>query len=126
MGYADPNSQVRRENFAGEAGGAATTEYSKFRSFQRMKLKNVHAVVTVAGTAAGHKLDVFHGTTSVASISLGTSAAGATAKADGAGPGLDIIVESLAQLSVKTGADATGKAHVVYEYEVLHDAVQTQ
>jgi hypothetical protein len=126
MGYSDPNSTVRREHFAGEAGGAATTEYGKFRSFQKAKLKNVHAAVTVAGTAAGHKLDVFHGTTSIASIALGTSAAGVLASADSAGPGLDRELASMDQISVKSGADTVGKAHVIFEYEVQHDAVQTR
>jgi len=81
MTYADPNATVRREYFAGEAGGGATTEYGKFRSFQKARLKKVHAVVTVAGTATTHKLDVYHGTTSISSISLSTAAAGGTAAA---------------------------------------------
>jgi hypothetical protein len=125
-GYTEPNALVRREQFGGETTAGATTESCKFRSFQKMKLKNVHAVVTVAGTATTHKLDVFRGTTSVASISLGTSAIGATAKADSSGPGLDLAYAALEQLSVKTGADATGRAQVVYEFEVDHDAVRTK
>lgn len=120
-GYSDPNSTLRRENFAGEAGGAATTEYGKFRSFQKAKLKAVHAIVTTQGTAAGHKLDVYHGTTSVGTIALGTSAAGTIAHS----ATLNRELASMDQVSVKTGADAAGKAAVVYEYEVLHDAVQT-
>lgn len=121
MTYADPNATVRRENFAGEAGGGATTEYCKFRSFQKARLKKVHAVVTVAGTATTHKLDVFHGTTSISSISLGTSIAGVTASS----ATLNEELAALDQISVKTGADAAGKAHVIYEYQTHHDAVQT-
>ena len=121
MTYADPNATVRRENFAGEAGGGATTEYGKFRSFQKARLKKVHAVVTVAGTATTHKLDVYHGTTSISSISLSTAAAGGTASSST----LNEELASLDQISVKTGADAAGKAHVIYEFHMHHDAVQT-
>lgn len=125
-GFSEPNAVIRREHDAGEAGGAATTEYGKFRSFQKAKLKNVHAAVTVAGTAAGHKLDVFRGTTSVGTIALGTSTAGTLAKADSVGVGMNLDMASMEQISVKTGADTVGKAHVVYEFEVLHDAVRTK
>jgi hypothetical protein len=121
-GFSEPNAVVRREYFGGEAGGGATTTYSKFRSFQKARLKRVIAAVTVAGTATAHKLDVFHGTTSIGSIALGTSAAGVVAQSA-------ILNEDLAamdQVSVKTGADATGKAEVVYEYHVHHDAVRSK
>jgi hypothetical protein len=119
--YSEANASVRRENFAGEAGGGAATEYAKFRSFQKAKLKAVHAAVTVAGTAAGHKLDVYHGTTSIGSIALGTSAAGVLADS----ATLNEALASMDQVSVKTGADTVGKAHVIYEYEVDHDAQVT-
>ena len=121
MSYDDANSVIRREGFAGEAGGAATTEYTKFRSFQAAKLKKAHAVVTTAGTTTGHGLGVYHGTTSIGSITLGTAAAGATA----ASATLDRALAACDQVSVKTLADATGKAHVIFEYEVLPDAVKT-
>lgn len=121
-GYTEPNATVRREFFGGEAGGAATTSYSKFRSFQKGRLKRVYAVVTVAGTNAGHKLDVFHGTTSIGTIALGVSAVGVTASS----AILNEELLSLDQISVKSGADITGKAEVVYEYHVHHDAVKTK
>jgi hypothetical protein len=122
MGYSDPNFTVRREQFAGETTAGATTESCKFRSFQKARLKKVHAVVTTAGTATTHKLDVLHGTTSIGTIALSTSTAGSIAGS----ATLDRELASLDQVSVKTGADATGKAHVVYEFEVLPDAVQTK
>lgn len=125
MSYSEPNAAVRREFFAGEAGGAATTEYTKFRSFQKAKLKNVHIAVSVLGTATAHKFDVFHGTTSFATIAVSTAAVGSLLKADSSGPGLDRELASMDQVSVKSGADTVGKAHVIYEYEVQHDAVQT-
>lgn len=121
MTYADPNATVRRENFAGEAGGAATTEYCKFRVFQKSLLKKAHAVVTTAGTAAGHKLDVYHGTSSIGTIALSTSTAGVSATS----ATLNEELAALDQISVKTGSDQTGKAHVIYEYQTRHDAVQT-
>ena len=116
--YDSPNHTVRNEHFAGEAGGGATTEYVKFRRFQKARVKAVHAVVTVAGTNAGHGFDIYNGTTSVATISLGTSAAGASAKLT-----VDFDVAALGQISVKTLVDATGKAHVIYESENLPDGV---
>lgn len=121
MAYDDPDFSIRREYFAGEAGGGATTEYGKFRSFQAARLKAVHAVVTTAGTATTHKLDVYHGTSSIGSIALSTAAAGVTATSGA----LNAALAALDQVSVKTGADAVGKAHVVFEYEVTADAVQT-
>lgn len=121
MSYDNPNNTVRREHHAGEAGGGATTEYGKFNSFQKMKLKKVHAVVTTAGTAAGHGFGVYHGTTSIGAIALSTSAAGVTASSGA----LDTTVASMAQVSVKSLADVVGKAHIVYEYEVLPEAVQS-
>jgi hypothetical protein len=124
MGYSDPNYQVRREHIATTVAGA-TTEGCKFRSFQKMRLKNVHVAVVTAGTAAGHGLDLYRGTTSVGTISLGTNTAGYTASMDTAGAGLDLTYASMEQASVKSLVDATGVAQVVYEYEVLPDASQT-
>lgn len=120
MAYDDPDFQVRREHFAGEAGGAATTEYGKFRSFQKMRLNAVHAAVTVAGTATTHKFDILQGTASIGSIALSTAAAGVVASAV-----LNADIDALGQISVKSGADQAGKAHIVYEYEVLPGAVQS-
>jgi hypothetical protein len=126
MSYSDPNHTVRREHFAGATTAGATTTGLKFRSFQAMRLKNVHVAVLVAGTATTHKLDVMKGTTSVGTIALSTNTAGYTASADTSGPGLDVDFASLTdELSVKSGADATGTAQVIYEFEVLPSAVPT-
>ncbi|MBF0131798.1 MAG: hypothetical protein HQL75_04320 [Magnetococcales bacterium] len=121
MSYSDPDFQVRREHCAGEVGGAATTEYARFASFQKARLKQVHAVVTTAGTTTGHGLDVYSGTTSIGSITLGTSAAGVS----GSSGALDATMAAMGRFSVKSLADAAGKAVVVYEYEVTPDAVQS-
>ena len=121
MNYDHPNYIVRRENFAGEAGGGATTEYAKFRAFQAARLKKVHVAVTTAGTATGHGFDVYHGTTSIGTIALSTSAAGVV----GHSALLDRTLATMDQVSVKSLADAVGKAHVIYEYEITPDAVQS-
>lgn len=118
MGYSDPNFTVRRED-CGAAGGAATTEYNKFATFQKKRLKKVHALVTLAGTATAHKFDVYHGTTSIGTIALSTSTAGSV----GHSGLLDRTVDTMEQISVKSGADAVGTALIVYEYEVTPDAV---
>lgn len=58
MSYADANFTITREAIFTTTAGA-TTEGAKFRSFQRAKLKKVHAAVLVAGTNAGHGYDEF-------------------------------------------------------------------
>lgn len=122
MGYSAANSTVRREHAPTiPAGGAATTSYNKFRSFQRHKLVKAHAVVVVAGTNVGHGFDVYSGTSSVGRITLGTLAAGAKVSS-----GLiNVAVESLDEISIKSLVDATGTAQVIFEYQVLPDAVQS-
>ncbi len=118
--YSDANCTVRREADRITVAGA-TTEGAKFRMFQKFKLKKVHAAVITAGTAAGHGYDVYHGTTSIGTISLGTSAAGVSASS----AALNREIGSLEQVSVKSLADIVGVAHIVYEFEVQHDATQS-
>lgn len=118
--YNDANAKERRE-YAAIAAAGATTEACKFRSFQKMKLKSVHACSVIAGTATTHGYDVYHGTTSIGTIALSTSAAGVVAHSNL----LNEAVASMEQVSVKSLADATGSAHIVYEYQVDHDALQT-
>jgi hypothetical protein len=120
MAYDDPDFTIRREADRITVAGA-TTEGAKFRSFQAMRLKKVHAAVITAGTATTHGYNVFHGTTSIGTIALGTSAAGVTASS----ALLDEAVAAMEQVSVKSLADADGVAHIVYEYEVTPGAVQS-
>lgn len=101
------------------AAAGATTERCKFRNFMAIRLKKVHATVVIAGTSTAHGYNVFHGTTSIGAIALGTSTAGVTASS----ALLDENVESMEQVSVKSLADAVGSAHIVYEYESQPDAV---
>lgn len=120
MSYDSPNNTVRREVDRITVAGA-TTEGAKFRSFQALKLKKVHASVITAGTATTHGYDVYQGTASVGTIALSTSTAGVLASS----AALNLNIASMEQISVKSLADATGVGHIVYEFEVRHDSVQS-
>lgn len=121
MSYDDPNATLQRERYAGEAGGGATTDYGKFRMYQKGLIKNVHAVVTTAGTVAGHGFDVYVGTSSVGTLAIGTAAAGSIVSAGD----IEAAYASLDELKVTSLADATGKADIVFEINVDHDATHT-
>lgn len=110
---------MNRQCRDGIAAAGATTEAVKFRNFMAMRLKKVHATVVIAGTATTHGYDVYHGTTSIGTIALSTNTAGVTASS----ALLDRDIESMEQVSVKSLADATGSAHIVYEFEHQQDAV---
>jgi hypothetical protein len=120
MGYDNPEYQIRRTACYETAAGNGAVG-AKFASFQKLRLKAAHAIVTTAGTSAGHTLTIKNGTTALGTMTLGTSAAGVTASVTG----LDSTVESLAQLTATNGTDATGKALVVYEYEVHPDTTES-
>jgi len=119
MGYSDPNFTVRREAAVPPTTAGATTEGAKFRSFQAMRLKKAHFGVTIAGTATDHGYNIFHGTTSIGAVVVGTGAIGAAVHS----AALDETVGSMEQVSVKSLADVVGAVQVVYEYEVTPDAV---
>ncbi len=120
MAYDDPDFQIRRERDAITVAGA-TTEGAKFRLFQAARLKKVHAAVITAGTSTAHGYDVYHGTTSIGTIAVGTSTAGSVAHS----ALLNETIASMDQMSVKSLADVVGVAHIVYEYEITADAVQS-
>lgn len=113
--YTDPTYADVREQAGAVAGGAATTAYAKFRSFSALKLLRVNAHVTVAGTATDHGFDVYIGTSSVATIPLGTSAAGVDVEV--AIPVALQAVPAKADISVKSLADTVGKADITYEFK---------
>lgn len=119
--YDSPDFTIRREQCMTPAAAGATTESNKFRHFQAIRLKKVHAAVITAGTSTAHGYNVFQGTTSVGAITLGTSAAGAVASS----ALLNLDVASMEQLSVKSLADVVGVAQIVYEFEVRPDAVES-
>lgn len=121
MAYDEANFTVRREHACPPTSAGATTEGAKFRQFQKFLLKRAHAAVITAGTAAGHGYDVYVGTTSVGTIALGTSGTNVTASS----AVLNQNVSSLQQVSVKSLADATGVAQIVYEYEMQQDGTRS-
>lgn len=118
--YTSPDYQINREACVGEIGGAASTVYGKFHAFAKIKLKAVHVRVTVAGTSATHAINVYIGTASVASTTLGTSTAGVTATI-----AVGSNVNSLQAVELKTGDDAAGKVVASYEYEYQQGASMT-
>lgn len=118
-GYTDTNANVRREFFAGEIGGAAATTYAKFRQYMKFRLRRVHYASTVLGGTT-HKVDVYHGTNSI--FSLGVGALPVESKMSSAL--INEVVDSLEQVSLRTGPDAVGKGECIIEFETLWDAPQ--
>jgi hypothetical protein len=119
--YTDPNSNVVRQYpHPDQAGGGATTEYCKFRTFMKAKILGVHLFVATAGTATDHKFDILHGTTSIGSFELSTATAGVSTSFV---PTSEITLSPGDTLTLKSGADAKGKAEVIYEYQVTPDAM---
>lgn len=117
-GYDSTLALKPEQFFAGEAGGAATTEYAKFRTAWKIKLRRAALTVTTAGTVTGHGYDLMHGTTTVASVVVGTGTAGVSTS-------IDVTDRDIAAgevLSIKTKADQAGKVHVTWVYENYHDA----
>lgn len=110
MAYDSPEFLIDREYSAAAAAGA-TTEYAKFRAFAASTLEKVAAVVVTAGTNTGHGYDVYVGTASVGTIALGTKTAGQSVTAT-----VNAAVPALGQFSVKSLADATGAADIVYTF----------
>ncbi|MBF0212372.1 MAG: hypothetical protein HQM00_02270 [Magnetococcales bacterium] len=122
MGYMDPNHRVVREHHTATSTAGATTAGPAMRVFQKTIVKGVHAIAKVAGTVAGHGFDVYNGTSSIGTLSLGTAAAEATASATLTG---DTTIPAFGTLSVKSLADATGTAQFIFETQVAMDAVQS-
>lgn len=121
MSYNSPNATVRRE-WSDETTAGSGAVSAKFRSFQKVKLIAAHAYVNTAGTSAasGHTPILKHGTTSIGQFALATDVANTKVSVT-----LNRDIPSGELLSITNGTDATGKAQIVYEYEVYHDAVHT-
>ena len=117
--YDNANSSLRREYAIETAAGNAAVS-AKFAQFQQFRLVAVHTHITVAGTSAGagNSLVLRHGTTVLGTFTLGTNTVRSTQSLDTA----DRVVESLQDLTVTNGTDATGRAIVVYEYQTLPTA----
>jgi len=118
--YDHANHLVRREHSITPVAGA-TTQSSKMRTFQALKLKAVHFTVVTAGTNAGHGYTINHGTTSVGTVSLGTNVAGYTASVDMD----DQAITAGETFNVLSLVDATGVADAVFEYETDKAALVT-
>ena len=110
MSYDSADHIVCRE-YSAVATAAATTEFAKYRSFAAATLRNAAAVVLIAGTSSVHAYDVYVGTSSVGTIPLGTKTAGETVSV-----AINAQIPALGQFSVKSVADATGSAAIVYDY----------
>jgi len=129
MAYDNATYIARQGDSCGEAGGGATTQYAKFAAFTAALAFSAQLTVSTAGTAAGHGFSIIRisgtATSTLATTTLGTAAAGTTtnvALATAAG-GLALTQgDILAALSL---TDATGKAAVAYEYGVSPGASVT-
>lgn len=115
MAYDQTDFTLKRERVHITTAGNATVS-GKFTSFATLLLKRMNAMVITAGTSAttGNKVDLYVGTASVASITLGSDVAG-TLEAN-------VDLTALAAVAVgtpvsfKNGTDATGVASVTLEY----------
>jgi len=121
MGYDNPNALINREISRNDAGGTATTEYAKFRAHQKGILKNIHLVVTTAGTIDAHAFEVTVGTATVATMTCGTQTAGSIISLGDT----EQAVAAMEAVALVSKADEDGVVDVVYEYNVDHDAVNT-
>lgn len=127
MPYDHPNYITRREISMGETAAGSGTVHTKYANFQRLRLKSVQGVITVAGTSTspGHALTLrtITGTTttSVGLLALGTGVAGAVVSSGA----LNLAVEPGTHLTLTNGTDGTGRCIPVFETEIFADAVQT-
>lgn len=122
MPYDSPNATLQREIHRPDAGGAGTTDYAKFRAWQKGILKNVHLVVTTAGTADAHAFELVVGAGTVATMTCGTQTAGSIISLGDT----EQAVASMESVKLVSKADVVGVVDVVYEYNVDHDAPHTE
>ena len=124
--YDAPNYAVHRERSATVA--AATSSFAHFNFFQKSRVRAVHAIVLVAGTATATSADAAlevsiygpSGTTSIANLAYGTHTAMHLLHAT-------VTATVAANNGVRFAKllDATGVTGVYVEYEVLPDASQS-
>lgn len=77
-------------------------------------IRNVRGVVVTAGTTSTHAYTIRKGTTSLGSISLGTSAAGVSATSGD----LNAALTAGDEFNILKSDDATGVAHFAMEVEI--------
>jgi hypothetical protein len=81
-------------------------------------VRNVMAVVHVAGTSAGHGHTIRVGTNSIGTLAMGTTAINGTVSSGD----LKQKVSKGQVLNFLNGTDATGVSHVSIEYQIAYDA----
>ena len=117
--YDHPNNIVTRESHQTTVAGNASILY--FRHYQKMRLKAVHLAIAVAGTATTNTFIAKSGTTALGTFAMTTSTQGVTSSIDVT----DTDVAALGELSVLGGADATGVADIIWEFQVLPGATRS-
>lgn len=117
MRYDHPNFTIRREYTAPTVAGAGVVS-ARFATFQRIKVKALHAVVLIAGTATNNGLTVMHGTKTLAVVVIGTTPVGGHVTAL-----VQESVEEFGVLNCTNGADTQCVCQVIYEYEVKQDTL---
>lgn len=124
--YDDPQYTNHMHAGGGEAGGGATTQYSKFCAFTAQQAFSAQFTVTTAGTATTHLFSVLKisgtATTTLATTTLGTAAAGTTTNVTLSTAAGGAALAQGDVLSVVSGADVVGKAVVAYEICVAPQA----
>ena len=118
QGYDHPNFTIRREHFIHQLAGATLVD--EFRHFQKIKLIAAHAVIAIAGTSDTWTIKWAAGS-ALGTMTLGTESAGAG--------DFNIVlatpevVAANGNIDFTNAVDATGRAFITMEYEVLPDAV---
>lgn len=115
MAYDSPDFNLKRERVHLTTAGASAVT-GKFTSFATLLLKRMKANVITAGTSsgAGNKVDLYVGTASVATVTLGSSTADTVSS--------DVDLTAIAAvapgtvISFKNGTDATGVAGICLEF----------
>jgi hypothetical protein len=122
MAYDDPNAVLRREIQTGNITGIASTTIGKFLFFQKTQVKQVKALVVVAGTDAAAGVDIYNGTTSIGAIVVGTNTAGTIVNSGTLDA--EIAASSFLDIRGKAGS-ATMILAFCIEHQVRQDAVRT-
>lgn len=122
MSYDDANSSIARESRMGTLTGVASAAFARFHCFQKTRIKQIRGTVVVAGTNASAGIDIYNGTTSVGSITVGTNTAG-TIVSSGA-LNTDVAADSFYELRGKANS-ATMQVALVAEERVLPEAVNS-
>jgi hypothetical protein len=119
MRYDHPNFVIRREFPTVTTAGAAAVG-ARFASFQKIRVKAVHAIALVAGTSTNNSLVVRNGTNVLTTLAMGTSTVGSHISNT-----VNEIVDAFGFMSVTNGSDAVGVSAIIYEYEVRVDSAVT-